>query len=133
MLSFVTQNIEFILAIIGLAIAVIAVFFSNKQKAVGCVIGLLIMVCLILIVQYVRTWDYKEVPNVTQMPYKEARLILHSRGFIERPLMDNNSILIFDDNAIVKRQVPDAGSQYKENELVELFFQRKMPQERRKS
>ena len=63
MISFITQNIEFILTIIGLIFAIIAFFFSNKQKAASCVFGLLIIVCLILIVQYVRTWDDNEITN----------------------------------------------------------------------
>lgn len=62
-ISFVTQNIEFILTTIGLIFSIFAFFFSKKQKVASCVFGLLIIVCLVLIVQYIWTWDDNEIAN----------------------------------------------------------------------
>lgn len=62
-ISFVTQNIEFILTTIGLIFSIFAFFFSKKQKVASCVFGLLIIVCLILTVQYIWTWDDNEIAN----------------------------------------------------------------------
>ena len=121
-MDFIIQNIEFILTIIGLIFAVITFFFTKEKKWVSCIIGLLAIACLILVIQYIRTWDYVKVPDVTNIPYSEARIILRSHGFTEYPLTGNNSVLPLDDNAIVIRQIPIAGSQCKENEVINLFF-----------
>ena len=122
MMDFIAQNIEFSLTIIGLFIAVIAFFFTKDNILARCLVGLCAIVCLILAVKYIRTWNLVRVPNVTNLPYNEARVILRSHDLIEQPLTGNSSVLPLDDNVIVIRQVPMAGSQCKENEVVCLFF-----------
>ena len=51
MIAFITQNIEFILSIISLIIAVISFFFNKERKAIARLIGVLVIVFLFLIVQ----------------------------------------------------------------------------------
>lgn len=121
-MDFAIQNIEFILTVIGLTITVISFFFTKEEKGVRRFIALLVGVCLFLTAQYIGTWNYVKVPDVTNIPYNEARVILRSYGFIEHPLIGNHSVLPHDDNAIVIRQIPIAGSQCKENEVINLFF-----------
>lgn len=125
MMDFIIQNIEFILTIIGLIVAVIAFFFTKEKKGASRFIVLLVVVCLFLTAQYIRTWNYVKVPDVTNIPYNEARVILRSYGFKEHPLGNNSSVLPPDDNAIVISQMPIAGSQCKENEVVKLYFSEK--------
>lgn len=122
MMNFVIQNIEFILTVIGLAIAVIAFFFTKDKKSASRFIILLVIIVIFLTAQYFRTWDYVKVPNVTGIPYNEARAILRSHRLRERPLTDNNFVFTPDDNAIVIRQQPDGESQCRENEVITLFF-----------
>lgn len=121
-MDFIVQNIEFILTIIGLFIAVIAFFFTKENKVASCLIGLMAIVCLILAAKHIRTWDLVKVPDVSNIPYNEARFILRSHGLIEQPLTGNSSVLPLNDNVIVISQIPIAGSQCKENEVVYLFF-----------
>lgn len=121
-MDFITQNIEFILAIISFIVAVIAFFFTKEKKVPSLFIALMIVVCFLLSVQYFRTWDYVEVPNVTGIPYNEARDILRSNGLQEQPFKGNAVRFSPDDNEIVIRQVPDVYEQCKKNGDVKLYF-----------
>lgn len=121
---------EAIIAIISFLIAVIA-FFSFKQKTLRS-IALIALVVILLFglnyidLKYVNPVEVKalcKVPNVTNMSFSNAQIVLRSCGLNERIVGYDNSILTYENNQIVCKQEPAEGTEVEKGSTVILSFE----------
>lgn len=120
-----------IMTVISFLTGIIA-FFSISKKTQQELAGLALVVTILLGAnyidfKYINPVEEKEmctVPDVTELSYSNAQIVLRTCGLREKPVGSDNDILAAADELLVCTQKPAVGTEVEMGSTIVIFFEK---------